>query len=72
VRRLRRFGAFAVDFVFGDDWRMAVGVALGLGLTAVVVHVAHRPGWWLLPVSVLAVLALSLRAASAQPPAGDG
>lgn len=64
MRRLRRFGAFWYDFVFGDDWRMALGVAVGLGLTAVAVHVAHLPGWWLLPAVVLTALALSLRTAT--------
>jgi hypothetical protein len=60
VRRLRAFGAFWYDFVVGDDWRIAVGVAVGLGLTAVAVHGARLPAWWLLPLVVISMLTLSL------------
>jgi hypothetical protein len=60
VRHLRAFGAFWWDFVVGDDWRVAVGVAVGLGLTA---FLAHRglAAWWVLPTAVALVLGVSLR-----------
>ncbi len=58
-RGLRGFGAFWWDFVVGDDWRVAAGVVLALGLTAVLAH-QHLPAWWLLPVAVLGLLGLSL------------
>ena len=64
MTRLRSFGAFWYDFVVGDDWRTAVGVVIGLALTALLVHVAHRPAWWLLPVVVIATLTVSLRTAT--------
>ena len=32
TRRLAAFGAFWYDFVVGDDWRLAVGVVVALGL----------------------------------------
>jgi hypothetical protein len=51
------------DFVVGDDWRAAIGVALALGVTAVVAA-ANVTAWWIMPVAVLGILALSLRRAA--------
>ncbi|NUS12181.1 MAG: hypothetical protein HOY69_12395 [Streptomyces sp.] len=65
VRRLRAFGAFWYDFVVGDDWRVAVGVAVALGATAGLVHGAGLNAWWLPPVAVAVLLGLSLRRAVA-------
>ncbi|HEY1450815.1 MAG TPA: hypothetical protein VGF47_07665 [Solirubrobacteraceae bacterium] len=50
------------DFVVGDDWRTAVGVAAALALTAAVAHVGVA-AWWVVPVAVLVLLALSIRRA---------
>ena len=60
MSRLRAFGRFWWDFVVGDDWRVAAGVALALVLTWVLAHGDANP-WWLLPVAVVLVLAGSLR-----------
>jgi hypothetical protein len=60
VRRLTEFGRFWWDFVVGDDWRVAAGVALALAVTAAVAATGVD-AWWLLPVAVAAVLALSVR-----------
>jgi hypothetical protein len=57
---LRRFGVFWYDFIVGDDWRIAVGVVVGLAVTALLAHGAHIRAWWLLPVVVLGGLAVSL------------
>jgi hypothetical protein len=59
---LRRFGLFWWDFVIGDDWLVAVLVALGIGVTAALAA-AKVTAWWLLPLAVLAVLWFSLRRA---------
>ncbi len=59
MSRLRSFARFWWDFLVGDDWLVAVGVALALGLTAILVG-ADRDVWWLLPLAVAAVLAVSL------------
>ncbi|HEY2181119.1 MAG TPA: hypothetical protein VGH09_05550 [Solirubrobacteraceae bacterium] len=48
------------EFVAGDDWRTAVGVVIALGLTALVAA-AGIAAWWVTPVAVVALLALSLR-----------
>jgi hypothetical protein len=48
------------EFVAGDDWRTAVGVVLALALTAVIAA-AGIAAWWVTPLAVVALLALSLR-----------
>ena len=50
------------EFVVGDDWVVALGVVVGLGLTAAVAG-AGASAWWVMPLSVIALLALSLRRA---------
>ena len=59
---LRRFAAFLYDFVIGDDWRLALGVVVALGGTALVAHAGHVAAWWLLPAVVVVMLAVSVRA----------
>lgn len=51
------------DFVVGDDWRTALGVVLALALTALLAA-AGVAAWWVMPVTVVALLGLSLRRAS--------
>jgi hypothetical protein len=57
---MKRFALFWWDFVVGDDWRVAVGIALALGLTAVLAT-TWASAWIVLPLAVAAVLWLSLR-----------
>jgi hypothetical protein len=62
---MRRFARFWWDFVIGDDWRVAAGITIAFGLTALLATTSV-PAWWLLPVAVAAVLWMSLvRAARA-------
>jgi hypothetical protein len=63
VRYLRAFGRFWWDFVVGDDWRVAAGVAVALGLTSLLAH-EGVDAWWLLPTAVALVLASSFRRAA--------
>ncbi|HLI42159.1 MAG TPA: hypothetical protein VKV35_11010 [Streptosporangiaceae bacterium] len=65
MKRLKSIGAFAYDFVIGDDWRVAAVVIAALALTAVAAHAAGTDAWWLLPACVLAGLGWSLRRAIA-------
>jgi hypothetical protein len=60
VRYARSFALFWWDFVVGDDWRAALGLAVGIGATAGLVATGID-AWWLMPVAVVTVLALSLR-----------
>jgi hypothetical protein len=59
MRRLRSFGRFWWDFIVGDDWRVAAGVAVALGAASLFAHVGID-AWWLLPIAVALVLAASL------------
>ena len=51
------------EFVVGDDWRTAVGVALAIALTALVAAFGIS-AWWVMPLAVLVLLALSIRRAA--------
>jgi hypothetical protein len=60
---LARFGRFWWEFVVGDDWIVAAGVALGL----CGVYLLDRAGvssWWLLPLVVAPLLWIALRRAT--------
>jgi hypothetical protein len=63
VSRLAAFGRFWWEFVIGDDWLVAVLVAVAIGATAALAA-AGVTAWWLLPLAVLLVLWLSLRRAT--------
>ena len=62
MSRLAAFGRFWWDFVVGDDWLAAAGVALAIGATALLAA-EHVAAWWLLPPAVVVVLYASLRRA---------
>ncbi len=57
------FGRFWYRFIVGDDWTMAAAVAIGLILSAVL-NANHLLAWWLIPVTVVVMLGISLRRAS--------
>ena len=63
MRRLKAFGAFWWDFIVGDDWVLAAGVVAALAVTWFLTH-RDVSAWWLLPVAVVALLAVSLRRAA--------
>jgi hypothetical protein len=50
------------EFVVGDDWRTAAGVVVALSATALLAS-AGVAAWWVMPLAVLGLLALSLRRA---------
>jgi hypothetical protein len=56
---MKRFLRFWWDFIVGDDWRVAAGIAVALGLTAALATTS-APAWLVLPLAVAAVLWLSL------------
>jgi hypothetical protein len=63
VTRVEALGRFVWDFVVGDDWRVAVGVAVAIGATALV-STTKVAAWWVLPGAVAGLLALTLWRAS--------
>ncbi len=63
MKRVQGFFAGFWDFVVGDDWRSALGVVLALALTALLADAAIS-AWWVMPLAVLGLLALSIRRAA--------
>ncbi len=59
MSRVEQLLRFIWDFVVGDDWRIAAGVALALALTAIVAGTSVS-AWWILPLAVAALLAFSV------------
>jgi hypothetical protein len=59
MNRVEQLLRFLWDFVIGDDWRIALGVAVGLVVTLVLSNNGVT-SWWLLPVAVLAMLSVSV------------
>jgi hypothetical protein len=57
--RVRQLFGFLWDFVVGDDWRIAVSVALALVLTLVLSDNGVA-AWWLLPLVVAGILNVSV------------
>jgi hypothetical protein len=60
MRYVRSFALLWWDFVVGDDWRVALGLAVALASTWLLER-ADVSAWWLLPVAVGLVLAESVR-----------
>ncbi|HEX9624405.1 MAG TPA: hypothetical protein VF979_08520 [Streptosporangiaceae bacterium] len=60
ISKLRAFCAFAYDFVIGDDWRVAVGVAVALAVTYWLSHATKVATWWLVPAALVILLPLTL------------
>jgi hypothetical protein len=59
MRYVKAFARFWWDFVVGDDWRVAAGLAVALLLTWLLSHHGVN-AWWLLPPAVALVLARSV------------
>ena len=60
MRYVRGFLRFWWDFIVGDDWRVAAGLAVALGLTWLLAD-NGMTAWWLLPVAVALLLAGAVR-----------
>jgi hypothetical protein len=59
MSRLVALLRFLWDFVIGDDWRIALGVAVALSLTAVLADNGVS-AWWLLPSAAAVMLTVSV------------
>ena len=59
ISKLRAFGAFAYDFVIGDDWRVAIVVVIALAATFGLSKTSIA-AWWLMPVAVALILPITL------------
>jgi len=63
MSRLETLARFVWEFVVGEDWRIAAGVAVALGVTALARDAAIS-AWWILPAAVAALLWASVRGAA--------
>jgi hypothetical protein len=63
MMRVHRVFLAVWEFVVGDDWLTALGVALALALTGLLAADSIS-AWWLTPLAVLGLLALSIRRAA--------
>jgi hypothetical protein len=63
MNAVRKFALGVWDFIVGDDWLTAVGVVAALGATALIADTGAA-AWWVMPVAVPILLALSLRRAA--------
>ena len=59
MRLLSALGRFLYEFVVGDDWTIAAGVVVALGVTYALAH-SGITVWWLLPLVVAGGLSASL------------
>ena len=64
---MSRLLSWVVDFVVGDDPRVAVGIALALAVTGAAVRAGFDP-WWLVTAAVPLVVGGSLRRATRKQP----
>ncbi len=66
IDRLKGFARFWWDFFVGDDWTVALGVVFALAATYGLSR-AGVPAWWVTPVAVVMLLALSVRGKAHSP-----
>ena len=55
MRYIMAFLKFWYDFIVGDDWTIAVAVAVAIAMTLWLVQ-----SWWLLPLAAILALGASL------------
>jgi hypothetical protein len=60
--RIAAFGAFWYDFVIGDDWQIAAGVALTLIVTFLL-SLTSTGAWIAVPIGVLILIPYGVRRA---------
>jgi hypothetical protein len=59
MKFVKTFGQFWYDFIVGDDWKLAIGAVLAITVVYVAAHNDVNT-WWLLPLAVPTLLAVSL------------
>jgi hypothetical protein len=64
MRPLTTFARFWYDFIVGDDWRVAAGTVAALTIAAIAAGQGLNL-WWVLPVLVSALLAVSVGSSAA-------
>ncbi len=59
MKHIRQFLKFWYDFIVGDDWRLAIGVVVIVGIVVLLAQNGFN-WWWLLPVAVASLLTVSV------------
>ena len=59
MKYVKAFGQFWWNFIVGDDWTVAAGVAVALALVAILTDQGVN-AWWLLPLAVALLTASSV------------
>jgi hypothetical protein len=59
MNAIRKAALGVWDFVVGDDWVTAAGVAVAIAITALIAS-SGAAAWWVMPVAVLVLLAQSV------------
>ena len=65
MKYVKVFGLFWWNFIVGDDWTVAAGVALALAFVWVLNDYGVN-AWWLLPLAVALLTAISVWRAAGQ------
>lgn len=60
---IKRFGTFWYDFVVGDDWRIAAGIAALMAITWALAEFGLN-AWWLFLAGVVGLLYFTVRRAA--------
>jgi membrane protein implicated in regulation of membrane protease activity len=68
MKAVQNLSRAVVEFVIGDDWRIALGVAIALGVTALLAE-SGLAAWWVMPLATLLLLTLAIRRAVPETPA---
>ena len=68
MKPLTTFARFWYDFIVGDDWTLAAGVVAAVTVVAIAAGNGLNV-WWVLPVLVSALLAVSVSLAAQMKPA---
>jgi hypothetical protein len=63
MKAVRSLSGAVVEFVIGDDWRVALGVVVALGITALLAD-SGLAAWWVMPLATLLLLTLAIRRAA--------
>jgi hypothetical protein len=63
VSRVLAFARFWYGFIFGEDWLIAAGVAVAIGVTALLAD-GGVAAWWVMPLAVITLLVGSVRRGS--------
>lgn len=60
MKIIKNFISFWYNFIFGDDWLLAVIIICGILLLKILVYLKINNIWWILPLLTIEALIISL------------